>query len=249
VTSVSWAVLHRWYTGNSGGVNVMNYQVVIPAAGQGKRMNAGKNKQFIELEQVPIIIHTLRVFEGHSMCSGIILVINEQEKEEFQKLLDEFHITKVKEIVSGGNERQFSVYNGLQAVNDCELVLVHDGARPFILHKSIEKLLDKAQETGAATLAVPVKDTIKRVENNLVVETVERSTLWSVQTPQAFLLPLILDAHDQANQGNYLGTDDASLIERAGKPVSIVLGDYKNIKLTTPEDLLLAKAILDLNKA
>jgi 2-C-methyl-D-erythritol 4-phosphate cytidylyltransferase len=223
----------------------MNYQVIIPAAGQGKRMNAGKNKQFIELEQIPIIIHTLRVFQEHSMCSGIILVINEQEKAEFQKLLDDYRITKIKYLVSGGAERQFSVYNGLCAASDGELVLVHDGARPFISHKSIEDLVRSAQETGAATLAVPVKDTIKRVEKGLVIETVERSSLWSVQTPQAFLLSLVIDAHKKANQENYLGTDDASLIERLGKPVSIVFGEYTNIKITTPEDLLLAKAILD----
>jgi 2-C-methyl-D-erythritol 4-phosphate cytidylyltransferase len=227
----------------------MNYQVVIPAAGQGKRMKAGKNKQFIELEQVPIIIHTLKVFQGHSMCTGIILVINEQEKEDFQKLLKKYRVTKIKAIVPGGSERQYSVYNGLQAVDDGELVLVHDGARPFITHKRIEDLVKKAYESGAAILAVPVKDTIKRAEDGIVVETVERSTLWSVQTPQAFHLSLVLDAHHQANKENYLGTDEASLIERAGKRVSIVLGDYTNIKLTTPEDLLLAKAILDRSKS
>jgi 2-C-methyl-D-erythritol 4-phosphate cytidylyltransferase len=136
------------------------------------------------------------------------------------------------------------VYNGLQAVDDVGIVLVHDGARPFISHKKIEDLVHKAQETGAATLAVPVKDTIKRVVNGVVVETVERSTLWSVQTPQAFIPSLVIDAHHQANKENYIGTDDASLIERIGNPVSIVLGDYTNIKLTTPEDLLLAKAIM-----
>jgi 2-C-methyl-D-erythritol 4-phosphate cytidylyltransferase len=223
----------------------MKYQVVILAAGQGKRMNAGKNKQFIELEQVPIIIHTLKVFQKHTMCSGIILVINDQEKEDFQKLLEKYDVTKIKAIVSGGSERQYSVHNGLHAVDKGELVLVHDGARPFISHKRIEDLVEKAYETGAATLAVPVKDTIKRVENGKVIETVERSTLWSVQTPQAFQLELILAAHQHANQENYLGTDDASLIERIGKPVSIILGDYTNIKLTTPDDLLLAKAILD----
>lgn len=223
----------------------MNYQVVIPAAGQGKRMNAGKNKQFIELEQAPIIIHTLKVFEEHSMCEGIILVINDQEKGDFLKLLDDYQITKVKYIVSGGSERQFSVYNGLQAVEKGMLVLVHDGARPFLSHKKIENLLYETQKTGAATLAVPVKDTIKRVVDGKVVETVERSTLWSVQTPQAFFLPLVLDAHRQAKNENYLGTDDASLVERIGKPVSVVLGDYTNIKLTTPEDLVIAKAILE----
>ncbi|WP_299092154.1 2-C-methyl-D-erythritol 4-phosphate cytidylyltransferase [uncultured Metabacillus sp.] len=222
----------------------MNYQVVIPAAGQGKRMNAGKNKQFIKLNHAPIIIHTLRVFDSHPLCSGIILVINEQERDDFLRLLKHYHIKKVKSLVSGGSERQYSVYNGLQAVDEGELVLVHDGARPFISHEKIEDLVHKAKETGAATLGVPVKDTIKRVQNGVVVETVERSTLVSIQTPQAFILPIILDAHHQANKENYLGTDDASLIERAGRPVSIVLGDYTNIKLTTPEDLIIANAIL-----
>lgn len=226
----------------------MNYQVVIPAAGQGKRMNAGKNKQFIELEQVPIIIHTLNVFQEHSKCTGIILVINDQEREEFQNLLKKYSVTKVRAIVSGGSERQYSVNNGLQAVEEGELVLVHDGARPFISHKRIEDLVEKAYETGAAVLAVPVKDTIKKVEEGIVVETVERSALWSIQTPQAFHLSLILDAHHQASKENYLGTDEASLIERAGKQVSIVLGEYTNIKLTTPDDLLIAKAILDQSK-
>lgn len=226
----------------------MNYQVIIPAAGQGKRMNAGKNKQFIELKGTPIIIHTLKVFEAHPNCSGIVLVINEQEREEFIMLLEQYEIKKVNRLVSGGAERQLSVYNGLQAVDSCDFILVHDGARPFISHEQIEQLISGAVPTGAATLAVPVKDTIKRVNNGLVVETVERSSLWSIQTPQAFRLSLILEAHQQAATDNYLGTDDASLIERVGKQVSIVLGDYTNIKLTTPEDLLLANAILDSRK-
>lgn len=222
----------------------MNYQVVIPAAGQGKRMNAGKNKQFIELEQVPVIVHTLRVFEDHSMCVGIILVINEQERADFLQLINDYGLSKVKHLVVGGSERQFSVYNGLQAVDEGEIVLIHDGARPFITQRGIENLLSKAKETGAAILAVPVKDTIKRVQNGLVTETVERSSIWSVQTPQAFQLSLVLEAHQRANKENYLGTDDASLVERLGSPISIVHGNYTNIKLTTPEDLVIAKSIL-----
>ena len=225
----------------------MKYQVIIPAAGQGKRMKAGKNKQFIELNEIPIIIHTLRVFEEHAQCSGIILVINEAEKADFQLLIETYRIEKLKQLVFGGKERQDSVYNGVKAVKDEELVLVHDGARPFITQESIEHLVAKTVETGAAILAVPVKDTIKKVKEEIVTETVERAALWSVQTPQAFQLKLLLEAHEKARNEGYLGTDDASLLERVGQPVSIVTGDYTNIKITTPEDLYIAEAILTRN--
>ncbi|MDX5474096.1 MAG: 2-C-methyl-D-erythritol 4-phosphate cytidylyltransferase [Bacillaceae bacterium] len=222
----------------------MSYQVIIPAAGQGKRMNAGMNKQFIELNQKPVIIHTLLVFEKDPLCEQVLLVINEQEKETFQTLLAKHQITKVKKLVSGGNERQESVYNGLQAAKKDGIVLVHDGARPFIRQTYIHQLVEKATKTGAAIVAVPVKDTIKKVTNGIAVETVERSSLWSVQTPQAFRFSILLDAHEKARQENYLGTDEASLVERIGLDVHIVEGDYENIKLTTQEDLLYANAIL-----
>lgn len=129
-----------------------------------------------------------------------------------------------------------------------DLVLVHDGARPFLTHESIEALLSKTILTGAATLAVPVKDTIKRAKDGVVVETVERSSLWSIQTPQAFHLPIILEAHEKAVRENFLGTDDASLLERVDQAVSIVAGEYTNIKITTPEDLYIAEAILSKRK-
>ncbi|MFY4777136.1 2-C-methyl-D-erythritol 4-phosphate cytidylyltransferase [Metabacillus sp. RGM 3146] len=222
----------------------MNYEVVIPAAGQGKRMKAGRNKQFIEFHDKPVIAYTLSVFEKDPTCTGIILVINEIEKDEFLKLIDTYKMTKVRALIQGGSERQHSVYNGLKAVQT-GIVLVHDGARPFIDHSIIQKLAHAANEDGAATAAVPVKDTIKRVENLEVIETVERSSLWAIQTPQAFRLSLILEAHRKAESEQFLGTDDASLVERLKHKVTIVEGDYKNIKLTTPEDLLIAKAIID----
>lgn len=222
----------------------MNYEVVIPAAGQGKRMKAGKNKQFIELNGKPVIAHTLDIFQKDPACSGIILVINEAERDEFLKLADTYQMTKAMALIHGGRERQHSVFNGLKAAKS-DIVLVHDGARPFIDTDLIRRLSQTAQEVGAATAAVPVKETIKRVQNLEVIETVERSSLWAIQTPQAFRLSLILEAHEKAGQEEYLGTDDASLVERLNHKVSIVEGDYKNIKLTTPEDLLIAKAILD----
>lgn len=222
----------------------MKYEVVIPAAGQGKRMNAGKNKQFIELNGIPVIVHTLKVFENDSNCMGILLVVNPSEKEMFTEMADRFSISKIRAMISGGNERQHSVYNGLKAASS-EIVLVHDGARPFVNKKMITELVSAAFHDGAATVAVPVKDTIKRVLNNEVIETVERSSLWAVQTPQAFRLFDILAAHKEAEQSHFLGTDDASLIERSGSKVRVIEGDYTNIKLTTPDDLLLAIAILE----
>ncbi len=227
------------------GVSIMGYQVIIPAAGEGKRMKAGKNKQFITLQTIPIIIHTLKVFEQDPLCADIFLVINKAEEEDFKKLIMEHKIKKIKKLVPGGSERQESVYCGLMAIEESEIVLVHDGARPFVQTQVIHTLFEAAKKYGAATVAVPVKDTIKQVSNEkMVMNTIDRSSLWSIQTPQAFHMELLKQAHDEAREQEFLGTDDASLVERLGKNVYIVDGDYKNIKLTTPEDLIFAEAIL-----
>lgn len=223
----------------------MRYYVVIPAAGQGKRMNAGKNKQFIDLKGEPIIIHTLKVFESDEACAGIVLAVNENEMEVFEELIETYQLTKVIKLVGGGKERQHSVYNGLTCIDDENaVVLIHDGARPFITHDIIHRLVHVTEKTGAAVIAVPVKDTIKRVKDGVIRDTMERSSLWSVQTPQAFRLSLVKEAHHQAAQEGYLGTDDSSLVERIPHDVVIVEGSYYNIKLTTPDDLIYAEAIL-----
>ncbi|MEG7357889.1 2-C-methyl-D-erythritol 4-phosphate cytidylyltransferase [Bacillus inaquosorum] len=224
----------------------MSYDVVILAAGQGKRMKAGRNKLFIELKGDPVIIHTLRVFDSHQPCEKIILVINEREREDFQQLLTNYRFQTAIELVAGGDERQHSVYKGLKAVKQEKIVLVHDGARPFIKHEQIDELVDEAEQAGAAILAVPVKDTIKRVQDLQVSETIERSSLWAVQTPQAFRLSLLIKAHAEAEHKGFLGTDDASLVEEMeGVSVRVVEGRYTNIKLTTPDDLTSAEAIMD----
>ncbi|MGQ9010699.1 2-C-methyl-D-erythritol 4-phosphate cytidylyltransferase [Bacillus stercoris] len=224
----------------------MSYDVVIPAAGQGKRMKAGRNKLFIELKGDPVIIHTLRVFDSHRQCDKIILVINEQDREHFQQLLSDYPFQTLIELVAGGDERQHSVYKGLKAVKQEKIVLVHDGARPFIKHEQIDELIAEAEQTGAAILAVPVKDTIKRVQDLQVSETIERSSLWAVQTPQAFRLSLLMKAHAEAERKGFLGTDDASLVEQMeGGSVRVVEGSYTNIKLTTPDDLTSAEAIME----
>ncbi|MEJ9210763.1 2-C-methyl-D-erythritol 4-phosphate cytidylyltransferase [Bacillus smithii] len=223
----------------------MNYQVVIPAAGQGKRMRAKKNKLLMELRGLPVIVHTLKVFESDPWCEGIILATQPEEKEIFLSLVKQHGITKVQSIVAGGRERQHSVRSGLNMLKNCEAVLVHDGARPFITINVIHRLVDRLTEFPAAIAAVPVKDTIKKGADGLVSETIDRSSLWSVQTPQAFRVPILLEAHEAAERDSFLGTDDSSLVERLGIPVQIVEGDYDNIKLTTPEDLFFAEAILN----
>lgn len=222
----------------------MNYVVVIPAAGSGKRMNAGKNKLFLSIQNVPVIIHTLRVFEADCFCKSIYLTINPAEKDFFEQLLQQYGIQKVKEMVAGGKERQESVYQALKVVKENGIVLVHDGARPFIRQSTIHSLVEKAMESKAAIVAVPIKDTVKRVENRFVTETVERSSLWAAQTPQAFHISDLTNIHERAFCEGFLGTDDASLAERYGISVAIVEGDYDNIKLTTQEDLDFAEAII-----
>lgn len=222
----------------------MSYQVIIPAAGQGKRMRAGKNKVLLQLKDIPILIHTLNVFETDEACEGIILAIPAGDEDHFSSLLKKFGIKKVTSLVTGGNERQHSVYNGLQAAKKEGIILVHDAARPFIEKRVIHELVAVAEEDGAAVVAVPVKDTIKKVNNYEVVETIERSSLWAIQTPQAFRVSLLEEAHNLAFSEQFLGTDESSLVERLNVPVKIVEGGYDNIKLTTPEDLYFAEAII-----
>jgi 2-C-methyl-D-erythritol 4-phosphate cytidylyltransferase len=223
----------------------MPYQVIIPAAGQGKRMGAGKNKLLLTLEGVPVLIHTLKVFEADADCSGIILAIHPDDETEFKQLLRDYGIHKVISLVIGGKERQDSVHNGLKSLDaTAGVVLVHDAARPFIKVETIHKLVEAASKEGGAIVAVPVKDTIKKAMQGRVAETVERSSLWAVQTPQAFRVEILLEAHDQAAKGKFIGTDESSLVERLPHPVAIIEGDYDNIKLTTPEDLYFAEAIL-----
>jgi 2-C-methyl-D-erythritol 4-phosphate cytidylyltransferase len=220
------------------------YDVVIPAAGQGKRMQAGKNKQFILLRDIPVIVHTLKVFQRDEKCKSITLVVNENEIDEFEHLIHSYSLRKVSELVIGGCERQHSVFNGVKVIRNSELILVHDGARPFISIPFIHTLVQEASKEGVAVLAVPVKDTIKKVVNHEVAETIDRSLLWAVQTPQAFSPKVLLDVHERAEHDGFIGTDDASLAEHYGYKVAVVEGDYQNIKLTTRDDLLYAEAIL-----
>lgn len=223
----------------------MNYAVVIPAAGQGKRMQAGHNKQFLVLEERPLIIHTASVFEQDPWCKEIIVVANASEIYDMEGLFKEWGIRKVKQVVVGGNERQNSVHEGLKRLlPDHRVVLVHDGARPFVEREDIHRLVEQAEQTGAAVLGTKMKDTVKRTEGATVLETIDRASLWAVQTPQAFQAAVVTEAYDYAATHKIIGTDDTSLVEYMGRPVKIVEGSYDNIKLTTPEDMVVARAIL-----
>ncbi|MGJ7922956.1 2-C-methyl-D-erythritol 4-phosphate cytidylyltransferase [Neobacillus sp. LXY-4] len=222
----------------------MGYQVVIPAAGLGKRMGAGKNKLLLPLNGIPVLIHTLLVFEDDEECEGIVLAIQPNDEQEFKKLIKKYKIKKVLSLTIGGKERQDSVYNALQTVSTDGIVLVHDGARPFIQQETIHQVVAAAEQDGAAVVAVPVKDTMKKVQDNKIIETIERSSLWAVQTPQAFRISILLEAHHLAQKDGFLGTDEASLVERIPYNIYIVESSYDNIKLTTPEDLYFAEAII-----
>lgn len=223
----------------------MDYKAVIVAAGQGRRMGTPVNKVLLPLGDAPVIVHTLRVFDRDPDCSGIVLVVNHSEKRTMLDLLDRYAIEKVITLVDGGNERKDSVHNGLmQLAGEEGIVLIHDGARPFVNSDRITAVTRAASQSGAAILAVPVKDTIKQVSGKKIEKTLDRSSLWAAQTPQAFRLSIIMAAHRAGKVMNLEATDDAALVELSGHPVEIVKGSYRNIKLTTPEDLVIAEKFL-----
>lgn len=226
------------------GSEIMNYEVVLPAAGSGKRMGAGQNKLFLELAGKPILIQTLEVFEKDTSCTGIWLAVKPEEREYIKGLLEQYGLTKVKGLPDGGVERQHSVHACIKAMDYVEIVLVHDAARPFITRETIAQLVDSAQNHGAAIAGVRVKDTIKKVRDGIIEETVEREHLWSIQTPQAFRFELLKEAEDAAERDGFLGTDEGMVVERLGYAIHIVESSYDNIKMTTIEDLVIGEAIL-----
>lgn len=223
----------------------MNYTVVLPAAGSGKRMKAGKNKLLLELFEKPIFLYTLEVFQQDPECDEIWLAVKEDERELIEELVLQSGFTKVQGYASGGTERQDSVRACLEAIPPCRVVLVHDAARPFISPEVVARLAAEAEATGAAIAGVPVKDTIKKVEDGIITETVDRNRLWMIQTPQAFKYSLILEAARKAHEEGFLGTDEAMLVERLGHPVKVIESTYENVKMTTPDDLVYGKAILE----
>lgn len=221
------------------------YGAIILSAGIGSRMGLGYNKMLYEIHGQPVVVHTLQKFLKDANCGQLVLVVNPTEIEAMQQILKEASLADSRiEIVSGGSERQYSVYNGLQVITE-DVVLVHDGARPFVTQHMIDECYEQALKGHPSIVAVPVKDTIKRVEDGVVIDTPQRCQMYAVQTPQAAPTSLLKEAHECAKEVEFLGTDESSLIEKFTKSsVNVVQGDYTNIKLTTPEDLVMAKELL-----
>ena len=226
----------------------MHYEVVLPAAGSGKRMGAGQNKLFLSLAGKPILVHTLLVFEKDENCTGIWLAVKDEERLYIQSLIEQYDISKVKGLPTGGSERQHSVHSCIKEMEAVDVVLVHDAARPFITVPIITELTKVASEKGAAIAGVRAKDTMKIVHNGIIKETVDRDALWMIQTPQAFRFGLLFEAEDVAEKVGFLGTDEAMLVERLGHDIHIVESSYENVKMTTQEDLIFGEAILNRRK-
>ena len=225
----------------------MNEKVVavVTAAGKGTRMGADRNKLLLEVSGRPIIAWTLRAFESCPLVDEVLVVANEQDIFSYRDIIQAEQFSKVTTIVCGGETRAESVYRGICAAEDAYIVMIHDGARPLVTPEILAKTLEAAMETGAAIAAVRAVDTIKRVENGVIIETPDRDTVWQAQTPQVFRRDLIMEA--MQNCGEAI-TDDASAVEQMGKSVRVVDAGYENIKITTPLDLILAEAVLEARK-
>jgi 2-C-methyl-D-erythritol 4-phosphate cytidylyltransferase len=220
---------------------------LIPAAGMGRRMGQKVAKQFLPLGDKPMLAHTLLAFQRAAGVDEIIPILSREDMEScLRDVIEQYHITKVKTLVVGGKERQDSVMNGLQKLEkDASIVLVHDGVRPFVTGAMIQESIDHARKGECIAVGVPLKDTVKEVDDkHMVRHTLERSRLWAIQTPQTFPVKLLKHAYEESYRHKVFGTDDAMLVERAGVPVRIIMGSYENIKITTPEDLILAEEIL-----
>lgn len=225
----------------------MSVIVLVPAAGTGSRMRAAVNKQYLTLADRPILAHTLALFDSHFVVDRIHVIAPEAEIDYCRReVVERYDFDKVRSIVAGGPERQDSVRNGLLACGGeaDDIVLIHDGARPFLSPALIPDVVATAARVGGCVVGVPVKDTIKEVADGMLVGTPDRQRLWQAQTPQAFRFAVIREAHERAEREGFRGTDDAALVERLGGSVAMIEGSYRNIKITTPEDLILARAFL-----
>ena len=224
---------------------------VVPAGGTGRRMGAGTPKQFLMLDGVPLMLHSLRVLDRAPSVAEVVLVVPKGEQARvLAEVVDRYGLKKVLKVVPGGATRQESVHHGLNEVDDdVEIVVVHDAVRPFVTEDLIERSIEAARKHGGAIVAVPMKDTPKQAgPDGLIRKTLDRAGLWLAQTPQTFRRALVVEACRKANIEHVHATDDAALVERLGHPVAIVEGSWENIKITTPEDMILAEAILAARK-
>jgi len=229
----------------------MSVTAIVVAGGIGKRMGGTLPKQFLPLGDRPMVFHALKAFDEHPRVDELILVLPAEWIDHFEgELLPRFPLRKLKKIVKGGEARQDSTRQGfLNVVPGTDLVLVHDAARPLIDAETIGRCIDAAQDDGAAIAATPASDTLKEVREGRIVGTVDRGKIFQAQTPQAFRFEVLKEALDRAAENNFQGTDEASLVERLGKPVTIVESPRSNLKVTTPEDFAVALAFLEERKS
>ena len=224
----------------------MRVAAIIPAAGSGRRMNHELPKQYLPLGGRPIIAHSLLILQRMPGIDEIFVAVSTAGKEYCRKqIVERFDIKKVRKFIIGGEDRQGSVYNVLMEIGDgFDIVLVHDAVRPFLDVNITASVIKEAERHGASITASPIRDTVKVAKpHGFVEKTIPRDNLLAVQTPQAFKYSLLMEAHKSARESGFVGTDDAGLVERLGKPVCVVEVPSNNIKITTPEDLILAEAI------
>lgn len=224
----------------------MNVAIVV-AGGRGVRFGGDRPKQFLEVHGSPIIIHTLRQFERCREIGSVVVVLPAEATAGFQSLIDKFALQKVARVVAGGGTRAQSVKQGLAAIDNADVVAVHDGVRPLVMPAEIDQVVRAARENGAAILVASVADTIKEVRNNRVIKTLPRVTLRRAATPQGFQINILRRAYDELAQLEAAGievTDDSFLVERLGVEVATIEGSERNIKITREEDLAFAAALL-----
>ena len=223
---------------------------IVPAAGMGKRFGEGTNKPFASLGDKPLIIWAVEALQSLPEVAEIIPAVKEADVKPCRRLFEEFLITKIRRIAPGGRERQDSVFNGLTLIQDkTAVVLVHDGVRPLIEPSVIKKVLQQLNGCDGVVVGVPLKDTVKEVRDGIVTNTPKRDMLWAVQTPQIFHFRALYDAYEKAMADSFYSTDDSALVERNGGKIRVVPGSYTNIKVTTPEDLLIAEVFLKMRRS
>jgi len=225
----------------------MTVSAIIVAGGKGIRMGTAVRKQYMLLAGKPIVCHTLEVFDACPCIEEIYLVVPPDDLTTCaEKWISSLTLHKKIHLVAGGNERQDSVYRGIQAISArrCEIVVIHDAVRPFVSSHIIESCVAEARVSGACIVGMPAMDTAKLVNSGRIERTLDRSAIWMAQTPQAFNLNLIRTAHEKARLERFMGTDDAMLVERLGHQIRIIPGSRLNMKITTPEDLSLAEGII-----
>ncbi len=226
----------------------MRLEAIVVSAGKGERLRSSISKPFVKIKEKPILYYTLKMLTEYPLIKNIILVIKRDDMRRVKRLIATKGFKRIKKVIVGGKTRRLSVEKGLQVIApDTDFVLIHDVVRPFVNQSILERVIFGAERFGAAVCGVPLKSTLKRLNNKkFIEETLDRRKIWEIQTPQVFRKDIILAAYRKFKDKDF--TDDSSLVEKLGVKVKVVKGDYFNIKITTPEDLIFAEAVLKIQK-